>query len=50
MELWKIRNGETLAQSSKELSTTVMEVMQRPMTKGYTQERKHNKMTKLQKV
>ena len=30
--------------------TTVMKVMQRSMTKGYTKGRKHNKVMKLRKV
>ena len=49
MELQKIQNGETIAQSSEELkkkrSTTVMKVMQRSMTKGDTKGRKHYMVT-----
>ena len=54
MELWKIRNGETIAQSSKELSGEEIHCHDESHTTFNDQRlykgRKHNKVTKLRKV
>ena len=54
MELQKIQNGETIAQSGEELSKEEIHYCDKSHTtfndKGYTKGRKHNKIMKLRKV
>ena len=50
MELWKIRNGETIAQTSEELSEDDTHHCDESDAtfndqRGYTEESKHNSMT-----